>query len=93
MRMVEGREPRSQRKVRERGAHKKMHKENTFPKPLAGKTRRADFHGFLQPVGLEGWSFKGYWAWLGQNPEDTALLLERRQAKIPWGRQKDLRSP
>ena len=41
---VEGREPWSQtkererEKERERGAHRGMHKENTSPKPLAGKT-------------------------------------------------------
>lgn len=30
-----------------------MQKDNTFPKPLAGKMRRADFHRFLQPWGLK----------------------------------------
>lgn len=36
----------------ERGAHSGMHKEKS-PKPLTGKTRRADFHEFLQPGRLK----------------------------------------
>ena len=40
---VEGREHWSQRKVRESGVHRGMYKENTSPKPLAGKMRGADF--------------------------------------------------
>ena len=27
-----------------------IHKKNTFPKPLSGEMRGADFHEFLQPV-------------------------------------------
>lgn len=54
----EGRELWSQRKVRERGVHKGMHKENTSPKLLAGKKREA-VYVFLQSVGHEDWHFKG----------------------------------
>ena len=43
----------------------------------------ADFHEFLQPAGLEGWSFKSQQASLGQNPEDAALLLERGRQTPP----------
>ena len=56
-----------------------MHKENISPKPLAWKMRRAEFHEFLQPMGLKAWSFEGQQASLGQSLEGTALLLERRQ--------------
>ena len=53
---AEGREPWSQRNVRERerererekAAHRGPHKKNTSPKPLTGKIRRDDFRGFLQ---------------------------------------------
>ena len=34
---------------RESGVHRDMHKENKSPKLLAGITRGADFHEFLQP--------------------------------------------
>ena len=43
---------------REGGVHRRMHKENISPKPLAWKMRRAEFHKFLQPAGLEDRSFK-----------------------------------
>lgn len=34
-------------------------KENTSPKPLVGEMREADFHDFVQPVGLKDWSHRG----------------------------------
>lgn len=37
---------------KERGAYR-THKDNISPKPLAGKTRGADFHEFLQQAGLK----------------------------------------
>lgn len=37
--------------MRERGAHRGVHKENTSPKALTGKKRGADFCEILQPVG------------------------------------------
>ena len=37
-----------QRKVRERGAHRGMHKETVFPKPLAGKIRGAELSDSLK---------------------------------------------
>ena len=61
---VEGREPWSQRKVTDRGAHEEQHK-NISPKPWAGKMRGAGFREFLQPAGLKDWSFKGLRACLG----------------------------
>ena len=79
---AEGREPLSQKKVRDSGMHRDKHK-NISPKPLAGKTRGAKFGEFLQPVGLKDWSFRGPQAWLGQRPEEAALLLEKRQANNP----------
>ena len=36
---VEGREPWSQRKARQKGAHRETHKENTSPMPLAGEKK------------------------------------------------------
>lgn len=57
---AEGREPLSWTKARARSTQ-----ENTFPKPWAGKMRGADFQEFLQPEGLEDWSFKDLRAWLG----------------------------
>lgn len=58
-------EPWWQRKVRESTTHREMHKENTTPKPLAGKIRGADFcefcnqqdskTGVLEVYGL-GWN-------------------------------------
>ena len=53
---VEGREMRSQRRVRKRSTQR-----NVSPKPLAWKIRGAEFRGFLQLVGLKAWSFKGQW--------------------------------
>lgn len=49
----EGREPWSQRREKESGAHRGSHKENTFPMPVVGKSRGADFPEFLQSAGLE----------------------------------------
>ena len=40
------------RSEREREAHRGLHKENTSPKPLAGKMSGADFRDFLQPARL-----------------------------------------
>lgn len=54
-----------QRKARESRAHRDMHKMNTAPKPLYGKTKGDDFHEFLQAEGFKDWSFKGPWASLG----------------------------
>lgn len=62
---VDGRHPWSQRRVRDRRAHRRMHKENISPKPLAGKTRVAEFHEFLQPEGIKAWNFQTQLAWLG----------------------------
>lgn len=61
---LEGREPGSWRRVREKETHREIQKENIFPKPLAWKTRGAEFHEFLQPVGFEAQSFKGQCVWL-----------------------------
>lgn len=55
---TEGREPCLQRKARESGVHRDKHKENSSPKPLAGKTRGTNFHEFLQPVGFEDWFWR-----------------------------------
>lgn len=49
----------------EKRAYRGTHKQNTSVKPLAGKIRGADFHEYLQTVGLEDWNFKGPEAWLG----------------------------
>lgn len=46
---VEGREPWSQRKARESEASRDKHNNNTYPKPLPGKRRGAEFCEFLQP--------------------------------------------
>ena len=62
---AEGREPSSWRKARERKAHRETHKEKVSPKTLAGKTRGAEFHEFLHPMGLKAQSFEGQQAWLG----------------------------
>lgn len=45
---VEEREPWSWTKARESGKHREMHKENNSPKPLARKTREAEFCEFLR---------------------------------------------
>lgn len=50
---TERRKPRLWRKMRESGAHRDTHKENTFPKPLGGQMREADFYEFLQTAGLK----------------------------------------
>lgn len=50
---------------RESGVPREMNKENTSPKPVAGKMRRADFCECLQPVGLKDWSCRGWQVWLG----------------------------
>ena len=60
----DGREPWLQRKAVENGAHKVTYKDNTFPKPLTGKKRAAEFCEFLQSVGLKDWSFRGLQSWL-----------------------------
>lgn len=87
----EGREPWLQRKERQSGAHRDVHRENMAPTfPLARKMRGADFHESLQRVGLKDWSFRGQKAWLGWNPEGAALLHERKH-KQPQDRQPDLR--
>lgn len=49
----------------EEGAHRVIHKQKSFPKPLAWKIRGAGFHEYLKPVGLEDWSFKGLHVWMG----------------------------
>lgn len=61
----------------ERGTHRGSHKESISSKPLAWKTRGAQFCEFLQPVGGVGvLKVSG----LGlENPDGTALLLEKRQ--------------
>ena len=59
-----GREPSLWRKVRWTGANSGKQKENTSPKPLAGKMREAEFHEFLQPVGIKDWHFRGPQVWL-----------------------------
>lgn len=50
---AEERKPWSWGKTRERGTYRGLHKENTFPKSLAGKTRWADICQFLQPIELK----------------------------------------
>lgn len=45
--------------VKERGAHRDMHK-NISPMPLVRKMRGVDSCEFLQPAGLKGWGFKGW---------------------------------
>lgn len=50
---VEGRELWSWGKMRKSRTHKDMHRENTFPKPLSGKMRRADFLEFYNQQGLK----------------------------------------
>lgn len=64
---AKGSEPLLLRKVVGGGreTHQEMHKENTSPNLLGGKTRGADFPNFLQPAGLKDSSFKGLQAWLG----------------------------
>lgn len=52
---VEGREPWSWRKARERGTEENT-QENISPEPLARKTKGADFQEFLQPASLEDWN-------------------------------------
>ena len=42
-----------ERRQKDRGVHRTLYKENTFPKPLTGKTRGADFHEILQPIGIK----------------------------------------
>lgn len=49
---VEEREPYLCSKTRERRTHSGTHKDNIFPKPLAGKTTGVDFCEFLQSAGL-----------------------------------------
>ena len=61
---AEGSELWSQRKV-ESKAHRRMHKENITPKPLAGKKREDEFCEFFSTSRAKDWSFKGQWAWLG----------------------------
>ena len=53
---AEGREPWSWRKVRKSGENSDIHKENTSPKPLAGKMRGIEFHEFLQSARLKHWN-------------------------------------
>lgn len=69
------------RRTRQREEHTGTHKENISPKSLAWKTRRTQFCEFLQPVD-----------WLGvlkvsgpgpENPDGTALFLEKRQEDNP----------
>lgn len=50
---AEGREPWSQRREKESGAHRGSHKENTFPMPVVGKSRGADFPEFCNQQGLK----------------------------------------
>lgn len=88
---MDGRDPGSWRRVRDRGAHRRMYKENISPEPLAREMRGADFQEFLQPASFEDWNFKGLRVWLGQNPEGAALLLERRLGNNPGGRWHNLR--
>lgn len=80
---MDGRDPWSWRRVRDRGAHRRMHKENISPKSLAENMRGVEFHKFLQSVGLKDWSFKSQLAWLGNSPVGTVVLLERRKANNP----------
>lgn len=80
-----GREPWLRRKARERSAQGQA--QEHFPKSLSGKTRRAEYHEFLQqPEGLKGWSFRGRQAGTWPSPEGAALLLEQRRANDPGGR-------
>lgn len=55
------------------------YRQEHFSKAIGGKMRGVAFCEFLQPEGLEDWSFGGPWAWLGQRPEGVALLLERKK--------------
>lgn len=55
---VEGRDHDSGER-QERGAYRGIHKEYTTPSLLAGKAKGSDFHEFLQPQGMEDWSFTG----------------------------------
>lgn len=50
---MEGRDPWLQRKVKESGAHKDMHKKKPFPKSLARKMKGVYFcrFFFLKPAG------------------------------------------
>jgi len=54
----------AQKGKRKKGAQRETHKENTSPKPLAGKMRGVDFCEFLQPTGLKDCSFRGLLDWL-----------------------------
>ena len=72
-----------QRRMREKGTYRRMHKENMFPKLLSWERRGAEFHEFLQTTELKALSFQCQWAWLGWSPDGTALLLERRQTNNP----------
>ena len=50
--MVEkGETERERKRERERRVYGGLHKENTSPRPLTGKMRRADFQAFLQQQG------------------------------------------
>ena len=60
---VEGRKPWWQKRAKERGAHRGMHKK-TYPKQLAGKMRGTEFHELLQPVEYKA-SFKAQPVLLG----------------------------
>lgn len=48
--MILEREKRETVRNRENVAHKGLHKRNTSPKPLIGKTRVAAYHKLLQAV-------------------------------------------
>ena len=62
---AERREPWSQRNTREKSTTGTQ-KENISPQRHKLEKREGlIFHEFWQPAGLENWSFKGQWAWLG----------------------------
>ena len=64
---------------RERGTHRRLHKENPSSKPSTGKTRGADFHEFL-PVGLKDWSVRGPQCGSIEPQGCYSVLLWRRKA-------------
>ena len=78
--VVEGREPRSHRKAKERGAQREMQKENISHSYWLGKEEGPNFVNSCNQRRLNPRSFKCQWAGIWEHPEALGLLLERKQA-------------
>ena len=77
MAAVVGREPPTQRRVRDRLAHRGKHGKMNPHSNWLGKGK-AKFPEFLQPVAFKACSFKGQHAWLWESWEDMGAALGKK---------------